>query len=240
MSIFEVATGIRPVYRVNDREENLRFYRDVLGLKVLLEEGAMVELGGTDGVKRLLLEESPADWGFRKVEGRKRHVWTVLIAEPVEIAGRLAHEEVSAQATRVVEGASGLVAEFVSPEGDVFVLASQLKDLSNLTDNTAVAVKVDTDETAALKGLSDVEVAEVRVAGKTPKWESRFVKFDRVSGEVDLTARDTWDLEAIEFLVPEDTDLSSYGEEFDDYYLDAPEKLLTVSDRTGLELWFEK
>ena len=49
--------GFLPVYRVLNREENLDFFRDVLGLKVLLEEGAMVFLGGHESKKRRLLRE---------------------------------------------------------------------------------------------------------------------------------------------------------------------------------------
>lgn len=62
-------TAFQPVYRVLHREENLDFYRGVLGFKVLEEEGAMVWLGGHEAKKdRFQLEESP---GFRPVEGLK-------------------------------------------------------------------------------------------------------------------------------------------------------------------------
>ncbi len=45
-------TAFQPVYRVLNREENLDFYREVLGFKVLVEEGAMVWLGGHEAKKR--------------------------------------------------------------------------------------------------------------------------------------------------------------------------------------------
>nr|WP_243459928.1 CppA N-terminal domain-containing protein [Lactococcus cremoris] len=62
-------TAFQPVYRVLHREENLDFYRGVLGFKVLVEEGAMVWLGGHEAKKdRFQLEESP---GFHPVEGLK-------------------------------------------------------------------------------------------------------------------------------------------------------------------------
>ncbi|MFG7388001.1 CppA N-terminal domain-containing protein [Lactococcus lactis] len=44
-------TAFQPVYRVLNREENLDFYREVLGFKVLVEEGAMVWLGGHEAKK---------------------------------------------------------------------------------------------------------------------------------------------------------------------------------------------
>lgn len=76
-------TAFQPVYRVLNREENLDFYREVLGFKVLVEEGAMVWLGGHEAKKdRFQLEESP---GFRPVEGLKKHGQTVIKANSSEI-----------------------------------------------------------------------------------------------------------------------------------------------------------
>ncbi|MDU0399311.1 hypothetical protein LMG8526HA_00146 [Lactococcus lactis] len=77
-------TAFIPVYRVLNREENLDFYREVLGFKVLVEEGAMVWLGGHEAKKIAvsIVQRSP---GFRPVEGLKKHGQTVIKANSSEI-----------------------------------------------------------------------------------------------------------------------------------------------------------
>ena len=74
-TIFENVSGMVPVIRVNNRELNLTFYKEELGLKVISEENALAILGGKtaktidDAV--LIIEESPS-MRTRAVSGVKK------------------------------------------------------------------------------------------------------------------------------------------------------------------------
>ena len=59
-----------PVLKVNNRNVNQRFYEETLGMKVLVEEGALLSLGDASKVEKIVLEESPS-MRSRKVEGPK-------------------------------------------------------------------------------------------------------------------------------------------------------------------------
>ena len=47
-----------PVLKVNNRNVNQRFYEETLGMKVLVEEGALLSLGDASKVEKIVLEES--------------------------------------------------------------------------------------------------------------------------------------------------------------------------------------
>ena len=49
-----------PVLKVNNRNVNQRFYEETLGMKVLVEEGALLSLGDASKVEKIVLEESPS------------------------------------------------------------------------------------------------------------------------------------------------------------------------------------
>ncbi|MDR0299015.1 MAG: CppA family protein [Streptococcaceae bacterium] len=231
MSVLEIS----PVYRVNDREENLKFFRNILGMKVLLEEGAMIELGGHQTKKtRILLEESPADSGFAKNK-TKIHRLTVLRANVHEIVALL--EKNKASVKEFEDGEAGF--EAVSPEGDVFWL------LPNHPYK-----KVDTVD---FIGLSDFEISEItlNVANELSAWESFagllaivdeesvIISFEEEAPE---KLENVWDIEALEIQMSEDTDFEEIKESYRQFnpYLDAEKRLLNVSLPEGIELWFEK
>ncbi|MCU5753272.1 CppA N-terminal domain-containing protein [Lactococcus lactis] len=109
-------TAFQPVYRVLNREENLDFYREVLGFKVLVEEGAMVWLGGHEAKKdRFQLEESP---GFRPVEGLKKHGQTVIKANSSEIEQLIVRN--LDKISKVYKGKNGFAFSALSPESELF------------------------------------------------------------------------------------------------------------------------
>ena len=60
-----------PVLKVNNRNVNQDFYEETLGMKVLVEEGALLSLGDASNVEKIVLEESPS-MRSRKVEGPKK------------------------------------------------------------------------------------------------------------------------------------------------------------------------
>ena len=86
-----------PVLKVNNRRLNLEFYCRTLGMKNLLEEGAIVSLGDQTKSEKLVIEESPS-MRTRKVEGPKKIAQiTLKVADPKEI------EEVTATVVRALD-----------------------------------------------------------------------------------------------------------------------------------------
>ena len=61
-------SSISPVLKTNNRNVNQEFFEKVLGMKTLLEDGALLSLGDQSKTDRLYLEESPS-MRTRKVEG---------------------------------------------------------------------------------------------------------------------------------------------------------------------------
>ena len=61
-----------PIFRVNNRQENIDFYQNTLGFKLLTEENALaVFTDWTDRNSLFVIEESPA-YRCRAVEGPKK------------------------------------------------------------------------------------------------------------------------------------------------------------------------
>ena len=73
-TVFDNIKRAVPVIRVNNRDLNLAFYKETLGLKVISEENALAMLGSksakTRTDTRLILEESPS-MRTRAVDGVK-------------------------------------------------------------------------------------------------------------------------------------------------------------------------
>jgi len=105
-TIFENVSCMVPVVRVNNRDLNLAFYKDVLGLKVISEENALAILGGKSAKNLddavLIIEESPS-MRTRAVTGVKKLKKIVLVSPEFK------------------EGF-----EATSPEGDLFEVVPQL------------------------------------------------------------------------------------------------------------------
>ena len=81
-----------PVLKVNNRNVNQRFYEETLGMKVLVEEGALLSLGDASKVEKIVLEESPS-MRSRKVEGPKKLGRIVVkVAQAQEIDYLLARQ----------------------------------------------------------------------------------------------------------------------------------------------------
>ena len=66
-----------PIFRVNNRQENIDFYQNTLGFKLLTEENALaVFTDWTDRNSLFVIEESPA-YRCRAVEGPKKINWSL-------------------------------------------------------------------------------------------------------------------------------------------------------------------
>lgn len=112
-----------PVLKVNNRNVNQRFYEETLGMKVLVEEGALLSLGDASKVEKIVLEESPS-MRSRKVEGSKKLGRIVVkVAQAQEIDYLLARQP---ETSALYQGANGRAFEVVSPQGDtIFVHAEE-------------------------------------------------------------------------------------------------------------------
>ena len=75
-----------PIFRVNNRQENIDFYQNTLGFKLLTEENALAVF--TDWAEHnslFVIEESPA-YRCRAVEGPKKINKVVIkVSNPLEI-----------------------------------------------------------------------------------------------------------------------------------------------------------
>ena len=268
--IFEAVSSFQPVYRINNREENLDFFRKTLGIRPLLEEGALVDMGGNETKQcRFQLEESPASKGYHEVAwGRdgKRHAGTTLLVSREELEQLLLHrpkfDDVFFYSR---DGEWGL--ETFSPENDVFRVVSnpefRIKSRDRLSGvDPELDVKAETD----YQGLTDFKVLEVSLRYNSkqadaatffshyfdmlPDNEGRLVfpfvtieLLDRAYSD-GAVATDTWDLEVLGFHLDPQADLPALAADFIspdlDYYLDPAGHVLSVKTPFGVELWFEK
>jgi hypothetical protein len=229
------ADKILPIYRINNRELNLNFFEKTLGMKVLLEEGAMVELGGNHAREvRFLLEESPAEGGISAAGPVKKHGRTILLANASEVES-LFQANPGCKAVEY-EGTTGFSA--FSPEGDEFWLIES--ELFN--DNHA-------DE----PGLSDFHVAELTLnvasTGTAQKDLEIFSELEAqakfaltFSEQAPSKFEDAWDVEALLIHLSEDVDFEKLRGKFAAFtsYLDVKNQLLSVTMPEGIEIWFEK
>lgn len=257
-NILNSIVGIQPIYRVLDREENLNFFRDVLGMKVLNEENAQVFIGGHQAkLSRFQLEESP---GVRAVQGLKKHARTIIKTDLSELEQLLADnlEKVS----KIYQGEKGYAFEAISPENDLFLVTSE--DLDHLKEIKKDDVKL--SKHPDFKGLSDFEITDLELNvsdSKTmdflckvfcaPSKEAYLnlpvanLKFNNVSGEahadLNAAAEKTLDLEIIAFKMNQSFDLSGFVEKNEDLegiYLDSSHKTAAIIIPNQLEIWLMK
>ncbi|GBG96529.1 CppA N-terminal domain-containing protein [Lactococcus termiticola] len=240
-----------PAYRVHDREENLTFYREVLGFKVLLEEGACCYLGGQKTkAKRLIIEESPE---ARVVKGLKKHARTVVLADAEEIAGLLARNIEAVD--KVYSQGKHWAFEALSPENDRFLVLSD-KDLSSLKELDKDQLKLEAGKADEPVFLSDFEILEIELnvaddQVKTAfdslcgeKWQHPAFSFSQATGE-DLTAdtEEVLDIEFLLFEVEKDLDLAEVKASLPaslEASLDKAEKTLLLTIPGSIDVWLVK
>lgn len=243
MKQLENVSLIAPYLRVNNRQRNLDFYEQVLGLRVLNEENGLAVLGGQTRQPRLIIEESPAQ-RTRAVRGLKKLHTLFLQASAGEIAELLARQ---VPVDRVFQGSAGYGFYATSPEGDQLVLYGA----ADLTGVQGVSYP-DLPASPDFTGLSDITVSSLSLNVPNPEQSAPFyadlplsVTLLPAQGE-DLTAPqdETWDLEVLEFAVPQELDLSEvagyFAELGGEIFLNRKETLLVVTDPSKMELWFVK
>ena len=233
-----------PVLKVNNRNVNQRFYEETLGMKVLVEEGALLSLGDASKVEKIVLEESPS-MRSRKVEGPKKLGRIVVkVAQAQEIDYLLARQP---ETSALYQGVNGRAFEVVSPQGDtIFVHAEEnLESLEPLEKAPLVDVPED------FKGLTsfDVDFLEVNVADLAQSQEiyrrlpdlAHFIHLQEAQGEdLQVENKVTWDLSMIkvELASFDVEDLKeSLGETVD--FVHRKGTFLIAKDPSQIELWFE-
>lgn len=220
-TIFENVSSMVPVIRVNNREINLTFYKETLGLKVISEENALAILGGKtaknldDAV--LIVEESPS-MRTRAVSGIKK-LRKIVLESPEFTEGF--------QAT--------------SPEGDVFEI---VPGQSKITEVKVRDIALSTGNLASSLAFYR-EGFGLKQEGNTILLPFGTISYAEAQGP-DLMSKpeEVWDLEIIEFKVDKTVDLKQIATQLDDlsltYYVDPKAKVLTLSDAQNIEIWFAK
>ena len=141
-----------PIFRVNNRQENIDFYQNTLGFKLLTEENALAVF--TDWSERnslFVIEESPA-YRCRAVEGPKKINKVVIkVSNPLEIEYLLARDDNQAKA--IFQGENGYAFETISPENDLILVHAE-DDLSTLK----TVEYADVEEKKDFKGLIAISI----------------------------------------------------------------------------------
>ncbi len=208
-----------PIFRVNNRQENIDFYQNTLGFKLLTEENALaVFTDWTDRNSLFVIEESPA-YRCRAVEGPKKINKVVIkVSDPLEIDYLLARDDHQAKA--IFQGEKGYAFETISPENGLILMHAE-DDLSTLK----TVEYADVEEKEDFKGVSDFTVESLTL-------------------NVVDTADQTWDLEILEFKVAEDYDLVALHDKLEkeqfSSYLDNKGNLLALTDMSNIEVWLTK
>ena len=228
-----------PIFRVNNRQENIDFYQNTLGFKLLTEENALAVF--TDWAERnslFVIEESPA-YRCRAVEGPKKINKVVIkVSNPLEIEYLLARDVHQAKA--IFQGENGYAFETISPENGLILVHAE-DDLSTLK----TVEYADVEEKEDFKGVSDFTVQSLTLNVVDTVQAALSIHFEKAEGpDLQVSPDQTWDLEILEFKVAEDYDLAALHEKLDkeqfSSYLDPKGSLLALTDMSNIEVWLTK
>lgn len=234
-----------PAIRVKDKDANIDFFQKTLGLTLLAEENTLALFGSKKRQETLfILEESPT-YRTRTVQGPKKLKQVIIkVAEPAEIEHLLAQKPAIQQ---LFQGEKGYAFSSTSPQGDLVLLHAE-DDYTSLQALT----EADFQALADFQGLSDYEVEGLvlhvtDLAASQAFYDQLPIKIDTVLSQgpdLQVNPAETWDLEFLDFRVPQDYDLKALADYFDqqghDTYLDKKEKVLVLSDPSKIEVWFQK
>ncbi|MCU9533054.1 CppA family protein [Streptococcus sp. CSL10205-OR2] len=250
MPLFDHIEFKTPVLRVNNRDENIKFYQDNLGLRLLSEENALAFFGSLERSATIFtIEESPA-MRTRAVNGPKKlHKMIIKAKKKEDIASLLAN---GADAKRVFKGDNGYAFEIVSPENDLFLIHAE-EDVSSLK----LVDRPQLDQNASFKGLADYTVEDIILNVLDLEKAKTFyqdILADQLPLNIDFVQNEgkdlaiephiAWDIEILEFSVSKEYDLLSLSNHLKQnglsVFLDKKQNLLVVSDYSNIEIWFVK
>ena len=237
-------SSISPVLKTNNRNVNQEFFEKVLGMKTLLEDGALLSLGDQSKTDRLYLEESPS-MRTRKVEGPKRLACLkIRVTNPQEIEWLLARGH---QVDRLFRGENGYAFEALSPEGDRILLHAE-EQVDSLTEIEEVPDFQANEEFTTL-----TEFFVEKIVLRVPNVETSTAFYQQLPGleeYLDLEASDgpdltlangqTWDLCQVKVIL-EPFVASEVASCFGDQVTFVPKRqqFVLVADPSKIEWWFE-
>lgn len=250
MTTLQPLTFRTPVLRVNDKDANIAFYEQSLGLRLVSEENALAFFSAwANPDATFMIEESPAH-RTRATQGSKKLQRLVIKAsQPDDVAQLLARDlPVSA----VFEGKKGYAFEVLSPEQDLILLHAE-DDVTSLKPVAYPVIEAD----RAFRGLTDFVVTEIALNVPDVSLAERFydhlfqgqkpleLTFVKAEGaDLQVAASETWDLEILSFTVPVSVDLAAVRTVLSasGYTADLYNKgrLLVVTDPSQIEIWIEK
>ena len=245
MTMIKEGARLLPVLKVNNREKNLEFFTQELGLKPLLEDGPFASLTDASKEEKLVLEEVPGN-RIRAVVGPKKLARLVLkVADPREIESLLA---AGAHDVKLYQGDRGWAFEALSPQGDLVLLHAE-EDLSVLIPYEGEAVVFEALE--GFHSLTSFELDLIEIHTPDPVKARDFydsighfpqLAFVEQTGPDLLVASDhTWDLSRIH-IQASPLDLTALEEKMREDVVFVPKNrtFLLAADPSQIELWFEK
>lgn len=240
-----------PIFRVNNRQDNIDFYQNTLGFKLLTEENALaVFTAWKDQSSLFVIEESPA-YRCRAVEGLKKIKKVVIkVSNPLEIEYLLARDE--HQAKTIYQGDKGYAFETLSPENDLILMHAE-DDVESLKP----VDYADVDEDETFQGVSDFTVESLTLNVVDTAQAAHFydclfgedlpvsLHFDKAEGpDLQVSPDTTWDLEILECKVADDFDLTALRDKLEKEqfasYLDSKGRILALNDMSNIEVWLTK
>lgn len=243
MTVMKDSVQLVPVLKVNNRQKNVVFYQEVLGLSLLLEDGAFASL--TDGSKqeKLLLEEVPGN-RIRKVEGEKKLARLIFrAASPLEVETLLAQ---GLDYESLYQGPRGYGFEMTSPQGDRILLHAEdsWQDLVLCQEQPTFKAQPD------FQGLSQVQLEQVQIRVPDVALAQEFYQglglpqLAFVAGQgsdLQVACDQTWDLTQL-IVRSEDFSVASLQQYFEgqEVFVPKSEKFFLATDTSGIEVWFEK
>lgn len=249
MTQVERFTFHTPIFRVNNRQDNIDFYQGTLGFKLLTEENALaVFTAWQDQSSLFVIEESPRS---RAVNGLKKTQLTVIkLSDPKEIDYLLARDD--HQAKTIYQGDKGYAFETLSPENDRFLVHAE-DDL----DSLKTVEYADVDDNPDFKGVSDFTVQSLTLNVPDVVQAAHFydclfgedlplsLHFQKAQGpDLEASPDATWDLEILEFKVAQDYDLAALQAKLEKEhlasYLDSKGNLMALNDMSNIEVWLTK
>lgn len=252
---------LQPVFRVRRRGEAIGFFEKFFGQKLLLEEGPLVYLGSEIQGKKsaqVLLEESPSTVGYSRNPGQNLQEATLFSADKKTVKKLL--QENFQELNQIYEKNGAYGYQVLSREGAKYFLLSNeistsLRTIDDLESYRVHANTVKFDEADPSPEDSDSPVITHLVINngegieKTGELTPLFSVIEESGRQVELTRKSPkvgpyWDLEAVRLELPEaklTTLIADIRAKFEDLeiYLDAKERLASISLRSGLEIWLE-
>lgn len=241
MNVTEMVTRVVPTLKCNNRKHALAFFKDNLGMNILLEDGAWTSLGDASKIEKLTLEEAPSN-RTRAVKGTKKLAKLIIkVAVASEIEALLAR---GASYTQLYQGQVGYAFEALSPEGDLILLHAE-ESLEKLNTISFASF----EDQPSFTGLTAFEVEQVQlhvpdvVASQT--FYGQFVPglpqlaFLPAEGtDLQVPAEETWDISQLKFILA-DFDGQALKAVLPDAFLAKSGKFLTIDDPSQIEVWFE-